>query len=151
MGSGVAVNGFLLSFENILFMDGVTGQVEEKSKLNLLIPAIAIFSLISLFVWQMGIFNFGSMGITATGYTSIQPQLVGIGLDGVGNFTGVYTNGVGMNITLKEFRLIDTLGSGRACTVSLENKVVTATPTSKSNPENVSQAGEARYSLSEPK
>ena len=41
-----------------------------------------------------------SGGIYATGFSKIKPQLAGVGFNVNGTFTGVFTNGVGKNITI---------------------------------------------------
>lgn len=62
--------------------------------------AILVVMIVGIVMWQLGIFNMGGTTVTATGFAKIKPQLAGSGLSRDGQFTGVFTNGVGTRITM---------------------------------------------------
>ncbi|MBU0761995.1 MAG: hypothetical protein KKD39_03135 [Candidatus Altiarchaeota archaeon] len=86
--------------------------------------AILVVMVVGIALWQLGILNLASQGITSKGFSKIQPQLSATGLSNNSVFTGVFVNGAGTRIFLTGVRIYngDSLiccsheGAGSGCT-----------------------------------
>jgi len=67
--------------------------------------AILVVMVVGIAMWRLGIFNMGPTTMTFTGFAKIKPQLSGTGFNATGNFNGVFTNGVGTTITVKDVNI----------------------------------------------
>ncbi len=87
----------------------------------IILSAVLVVPIVGIVMWQLGVFNMGSGSsgshayTTATGFSKIKPQLAGTGTSSSGEFTGVFTNGVGtwINISMSDVKL--TSPSGKTC------------------------------------
>jgi hypothetical protein len=82
-------------------MNGVKGQGAMEYILTYA-WAILVIMLVGITIWQLGIFNMGSTSETTTGFSKIKPQLAATGVTADGKFTGVFTNGAGTKITIRQ-------------------------------------------------
>lgn len=62
--------------------------------------AILVVMIVGVVMWQMGIFNLGGTTVTSQGFSRIKPQLAATGLNSNGDFTIIFTNGVGTEINI---------------------------------------------------
>jgi hypothetical protein len=86
--------------------------------------AILVVMIVGIVMWQLGIFSMGSTTLTATGFAKLKPQLAATGLSTAGQFTGVFTNGVGTTIDFANVADIGTLDNtmlGTSCILELDN------------------------------
>ena len=102
---------------------------EKKSKLPsalvillIVIGFLVVIAFVVMFVgiviWQLGLFNNGHVTVTYTGFARIKPQLAATGVTSDGQFTGVFTNGVGTEITINGGQITDRVNPSYGCSLT---------------------------------
>lgn len=68
---------------------------------------ILVVMIVSIVLWQFGVFESNKSGVTAIGFSKFKPQLAATGLSIDGVFSAVFTNTVGTTVNVKGVKITD--------------------------------------------